>query len=962
MYDQKRGQKADNDERNVLSMSLSSTMTGGLDIGDLSSMWNRQEGSQEVDKTIANEIQEKYKKNKWLEFLDEDLEEEFVEKYFYGAIKTHRAFCLIVAGILGLFILLSVASNYYGPSFVMHWVLGVMALIIYFVTKLKNFRNFHFKAMIFIVIYEMFNLGIQRQVGNFEDDFPNAMQRNDAKSFMIVYVFGEISVFLSLRFTFKTATYLAGAIDVLFFGHIAFFKNMHPIDFLENFIFLAMITSVIATASYANEERHRNQEVGRAGILRHTEEIAKEKIITEKLLLNILPIKIARRLMDSDDIIADGYQSATVLFADLVGWTDISHSMSPVEAIKLLNDIVSTFDRLTFMYKIEKIKTIGDAYLVACGLPEPMAPEESSKVMGLFALDVLRALEALSETKKIPLKITIGMHTGPVVAGVIGKTKFLYDLWGDSVNTASRMQSHGDTNRIHVTSTVYDMLQNQFLFEKRPIINVKGKGEMQTYYLLDKKEGVSYHLLHNAPAQEVKEGQDKVADGNQENEDDGKPKESRRKRKAREAILKKSQELEEELDAQIKSSFGVWSFKDSDLETRFRQFQSFLVEERMTMITAFLIITELIIGLDAYRYEAEDVDLYYKVMGVIVSIQFVNAIVCHFSKKDSLSLNLVNFWLTHIGLLIVFGFYRSRIHQTVRFSFMSMILYIVVTFLGSRIPYRYTKHIVGWSWLLFQLIQFFINGNLGYDTTSALMYGSICYYSYATAKFMEKHARREFLLSNLADLERSRVTRQREESERLLYNILPETVIRKMRESDGRLIDTYANASVMFADIVGFTVLSSKLDAKSIVTMLNSLFSQVDEAAERKGLEKIKTIGDAYMVVAGLPYPRPDHAQIAVELALEMVSIVQALPDIEGLKVNVRIGVHSGDVVGGIIGSSKMVILFFPKAYRQRPQTVHKKKKKTVEGSTDFHFRHTSFASIYSSLLPLTKRGKCNNI
>eukprot|EP00002_Diphylleia_rotans_P014685 TRINITY_DN2859_c0_g1_i1.p1 TRINITY_DN2859_c0_g1~~TRINITY_DN2859_c0_g1_i1.p1 ORF type:complete len:205 (-),score=48.09 TRINITY_DN2859_c0_g1_i1:65-679(-) len=128
-----------------------------------------------------------------------------------------------------------------------------------------------------------------------------------------------------------------------------------------------------------------------------------------------------------------------------------------------------------------------------------------------------------------------------------------------------------------------------------------------------------------------------------------------------------------------------------------------------------------------------------------------------------------------------------------------------------------------------------------------------------------------------------------------------------MRESEGKIIDIYANSSIMFADIVGFTVLSSKLDARSIVSMLNSMFSQVDEVAERKGLEKIKTIGDAYMVAAGLPYPRPDHAKIAVEMALEMVKIVQALEPIEGLRVNVRIGVHSGTVVGGIIGSSKMV-------------------------------------------------------
>ena len=201
----------------------------------------------------------------------------------------------------------------------------------------------------------------------------------------------------------------------------------------------------------------------------------------DDLLLNILPGTIAGRLKESPDTIADGYSEATVLFADIVDFTTMSSGTDPVEVVNKLNKIFSDFDGLAAKYGLEKIKTIGDAYMVAGGLPEPQ--EDHCEVVTAFAVDMVAAMENhLSWTGK-PMRIRVGINCGPVVAGVIGRQKFIYDLWGDAVNVASRMESNGLANEIQVTQAVKDKLNGQYQFEERGPIEVKGKGRMVTYLL-----------------------------------------------------------------------------------------------------------------------------------------------------------------------------------------------------------------------------------------------------------------------------------------------------------------------------------------------------------------------------------------------------------------------------------------------------------------------------------------------
>jgi len=211
---------------------------------------------------------------------------------------------------------------------------------------------------------------------------------------------------------------------------------------------------------------------------------------SEALLLNILPAPIAERLKEREETIADAFPEVTILFADIVDFTPLSARTSPQDLVQLLNRVFSAFDRLTERYGLEKIKTIGDAYMVAGGLPEPRADHVDA--VAEMALDMREEIHRLSAELEEPLAIRIGIDTGPVVAGVIGERKFAYDLWGDSVNTASRMESHGVRDQIQLSERAYVRLKDKYHCEERGVVSIKGKGEMRTYTLLGRRSAVAH--------------------------------------------------------------------------------------------------------------------------------------------------------------------------------------------------------------------------------------------------------------------------------------------------------------------------------------------------------------------------------------------------------------------------------------------------------------------------------------
>ncbi len=211
------------------------------------------------------------------------------------------------------------------------------------------------------------------------------------------------------------------------------------------------------------------------------DELAAEQEKSEQLLLNILPAPIAERLKKGEQTIADSFAEVTILFADIANFTPMSADLTPSELVERLNEIFSEFDRLSERRGLEKIKTIGDAYMVGAGLPTPRA--DHAQVIAEMALDMLDAIDRFNRKHGTELAMRIGINSGPVVAGVIGRKKFIYDIWGDAVNTAARMESQGLVGGIQVTEATYRCLKGQYLFGDRGMVAIKGKGQMHTYLL-----------------------------------------------------------------------------------------------------------------------------------------------------------------------------------------------------------------------------------------------------------------------------------------------------------------------------------------------------------------------------------------------------------------------------------------------------------------------------------------------
>lgn len=275
-----------------------------------------------------------------------------------------------------------------------------------------------------------------------------------------------------------------------------------PLDLAEvqarvrNMIEVRLLHAALKSRAVQLAQSLRDVEESRKLIQKRGEEIealykrvVAEQQRSERLLLNVLPRAIAERLKGRGDeavgelpeIIADSFPEVTILFADIVGFTQFSAGVSPEALVKLLNEIFTEYDSIADARGLEKIKSIGDAYMAAAGLPVPVADHAARAAH--MALDMLDALAEFNRRTGNNIELRIGLHSGAAVAGVIGKRKFIYDLWGASVNTASRMESHGLPGRIQISGATRALLGDSFLLEERGAIEVKGMGAMQTWFL-----------------------------------------------------------------------------------------------------------------------------------------------------------------------------------------------------------------------------------------------------------------------------------------------------------------------------------------------------------------------------------------------------------------------------------------------------------------------------------------------
>jgi adenylate cyclase len=283
-----------------------------------------------------------------------------------------------------------------------------------------------------------------------------------------------------------------------------------PFDLVEvrarvhNMIEVRLLHTQAKNHASVLEQTLREVEQSRELILRQSNEVTAlydkivgEQKLSERLLLNVLPSAIAERLKGrresigdhSPEVIADSFPEVTVLFADIVGFTKFSAGVSPERLVALLNEVFTDYDVIADNRGLEKIKSIGDAYMAAAGLPVPVADHAARAAH--MALDMLDALARFNERSGCNLQIRIGINSGPVVAGVIGKHKFIYDLWGAAVNTASRMESHGVAGRIQITEATRSRLGEPFVLEERGVVAVKDMGDLRTWFLIGRSGATS---------------------------------------------------------------------------------------------------------------------------------------------------------------------------------------------------------------------------------------------------------------------------------------------------------------------------------------------------------------------------------------------------------------------------------------------------------------------------------------
>ncbi len=389
---------------------------------------------------------------------------EIPEMLIGKAVLTLLVFAESMVSVFWIFTLSELGDGYALMAAVPYFyiVISYTSLLIFY--RLKRFEYFTFTQLIMLLVMPFF---MQWVIGGFE-----------ASSGVAIWaLLSPVGALMILNVSQSTPWFLLYiALTVISWYYNSLFASYAlPIPSHLRQVFFIMNLAGLAIVIYGVMRYFQSQ---KARIL---QDLANEKARSELLLLSILPQSIAERLKNSNQSIADSHNQVTIMFADLVNFTSLTSGMPPSDLVDLLNKVFIKFDQLASKYGLEKIKTIGDAYMVVGGVPEPIA--DHAFAVAQMALDIREVLEEISRETGKKLIMRIGINSGPVIAGVIGNTKFSYDLWGDTVNVASRMEQYGLPGEIQLTKATYLLLKDKFSFESRGVIEIKGKGPIEVFLL-----------------------------------------------------------------------------------------------------------------------------------------------------------------------------------------------------------------------------------------------------------------------------------------------------------------------------------------------------------------------------------------------------------------------------------------------------------------------------------------------
>ena len=395
-----------------------------------------------------------------LTFKNKKTELNFVQNYFQGSKVSLRF------GILYTFVLLitQFCLNYSGGNLaVANILLGIYIFYGLILIK-KSYNNSFAPYMQSLTSFYGFALFVHSSIVFWE--FRNIVNYSAFVGIllMIFYTF--------MRLKFVTSAITGILISSLFLGTL-YYLSISNLIFIGSYIFLVNLFGLLMS--------HRLEYYSKRQFLL-TKEITAQNQISDELLLNILPESVAQRLKNKEEYIVDEFNSVSILFCDICGFTPLSAKIPAKKLVKMLNDMFCAFDQIAQKYEIEKIKTMGDCYMAVAGMP--VITIDHAYKMACMALDMKAFVQQFNQH----LNVRIGINTGPVIAGVIGIKKFTYDIWGNSVNVAARMESHSLNGEIQITQDTYDLIKDDFVCEYRGEIEVKGKGMMRTYFLKSRKD------------------------------------------------------------------------------------------------------------------------------------------------------------------------------------------------------------------------------------------------------------------------------------------------------------------------------------------------------------------------------------------------------------------------------------------------------------------------------------------
>jgi len=415
-----------------------------------------------------------------LRFPDEVIETQFRQDYHANTVSTTRLALILGLILYSLFGILDIYAIPFSKDMV--WIIryGVVAPVMTAALVSSYVKSLQKYTQVFMcIVVAVSGLGIVAMLSiTTEAEFGN---RFYFTGLILISMWGySLS---RLRFWYAVLANVIIMIGYEFASiemkHLLESETGIVIFTMHNFFFLG--ANVIGMFASYYLERYTRRDF----LQKYTIQAQRDR--ADKLLYNVLPERIAERLKESDVTIAEEFSSATVLFADIVNFTPISARFGPLEVVEMLNDLFSQFDELVDKYGVEKIQVAGDGYMVAAGVPTPRP--DHAMVMAQLALDMLDCVKTGNFLGgKHPIEIRIGLNSGSLIAGVIGRKKYFYALWGDMVNTASRMESHGESGKIQITREFYELVRDEFECEYVGEITVKGKGKLEAWHLVARKE------------------------------------------------------------------------------------------------------------------------------------------------------------------------------------------------------------------------------------------------------------------------------------------------------------------------------------------------------------------------------------------------------------------------------------------------------------------------------------------